>query len=65
MEGLGQEEEENVRGNGETRRRTLTLELLNLENIRHVCIVVQSLNNAQGFISHGQLQRWPGSQRMK
>ena len=53
------------RGDGETSRKTSLLELLNLENIRCVCSIVQSLNNAQGFISHGQLQHLPGSQRMK
>lgn len=52
------------RGGGETRCKTSLLELLNLENIRCVGSVVQSLNNAQAFISHGQL--WSlGSQRMK
>lgn len=53
------------RGDGETRRKTSMLELLHLVNIGCVCSIIQSLSNAQGFISHGQLQCLPGSQRMK
>lgn len=52
-------------GDGETRRKTSPSELLNLENMSCVRSVAQSLNNAQGFISYGQLQHSPGSQRMK
>lgn len=50
---------------GETRHETSPAELLNLENMRCICSVAQSLNNAQGFISYGQLQCLPGSQRTK
>lgn len=60
------EGEENV-GGERWRNQTETplAELQNLENMRCVCSVAQSLNNAQGFISYGQLQHSPGSQRMK
>jgi len=38
------------RGDGETGRKTFLLQWLDLENIKCVSSVVQSLNNAQGFV---------------